>query len=441
MKNTALNIIKKINNQGYEAYLVGGCVRDQILGIKPHDYDIATNMPMNMIKEQFKVVPVGEKYGILIIIENKKQFEIAQFRGEVYRDKSRKPEVTFGKSLKEDISRRDFTINAMAMDKDENIIASKKQLSDIEKGIIRFVGDANTRIIEDPLRILRGVRFAVRYKFKLEDETKQAMIKHIKSLNDIPFERIQDELNKGIMLFEVQEYFNLLHDIGALKLILPEVDMMYGYHQKNSHHEFTLEKHVLKGVSRSPLNLKIRWAVLLHDIGKPNTAVMSGDHLTFHNHQSVGADMAYEIMTRLKFSSEFRDFIFQAVLRHMGTFDSYKNSALRKLYEVFGEDLPLFIQVKIGDYYGHSYNDKMIVKINRMLNLNHRIFKMLYDIIEEKNAFKKSDLKINGYTLIEMGYKPGKLFSVIIDDIFEKVLDNELKNNEDDLVNYIRMNY
>jgi tRNA nucleotidyltransferase (CCA-adding enzyme) len=441
MKATVLNILKKINSLGYDAFLVGGCVRDHLLNIKPHDYDIATNMPMDIIKEQFHTIPVGEQYGILIIIENGHQFEIAQFRGEVYHNNSRKPVVTFGKTLEEDVLRRDFTINAMAMDKSLKIISNKQQEHDIKKGIIRFVGDPATRILEDPLRILRGIRFSVRYNFSIENKTLKAMIKHVDSLKNIPLERIQDELNKGILLHEVYEYFILLHKIGALKIILPEVDNMFGYEQKNSHHEYTLEKHTLIGVSRSPLDLKVRWAVLLHDIGKPSTAAYVDGHLTFHDHQVIGSQMAYEIMTRLKFSSDFRQFVVEAVLRHMGTFDSYKKSALKRLYDVFGKDLPLFIQVKIGDYYGHPYNNKAIIKINKMLDLSNRVYEMLYEIIENKDAFKKSDLAINGNTLIELGYKPGKVFTVIIDDTFEKVLDSELKNNRDDLIKYITMNY
>lgn len=441
MKGLAVSILKKINNLGYEAYLVGGCVRDYLLGIEPHDYDIATNMPMPLIKENFHVVPVGEQFGILIIIEGGHQFEIAQFRGEVYREKSRKPEVTFGKSLKDDVSRRDFTVNAMAMDRKGNIIADKQYTKDLERKVIRFVGEPSTRILEDPLRILRGVRFAIRYKFEIERKTLKAMKTHVDSLNDIPFERIQDELNKGILLYGVKEYFDLLHEIGALKIILPEVDRMYGYQQKNVHHEFTLETHSLVGVLRSPMNLKVRWAVLLHDIGKPDTAMVNNGQLSFHNHQTVGARMAYDVMTRLKFPNDFRDFVVEAVLRHMGTFDSYRKSALKKLYDVFGRDLPLFIQVKVGDYYGHPYNDKVVRKINKLLDLNHRIYEMLYDIIEEKDAFKKSDMSINGNTLIELGYKPGPMFSEIIDDIFEKVLDNELKNEKDILIEYIKSNY
>lgn len=442
MKNLAIDILKKINSLGYEAYLVGGCVRDQMLGIEPHDYDIATNMPMHMIKTYFHVVPVGEQYGILVIIEGGYQFEIAQFRGEVYREKSRKPEVTFGKTLKEDVSRRDFTINAMAMDKSGNIIADKIYLRDLKKRVIRFVGEPSTRILEDPLRIMRGVRFAVRYKAKIEKKTLLAMKNHIESLNDIPAERIQDELNKGIMLYEVIEYFNILHEIGALRIILPEVDRMFGYNQQNAHHEFTLEKHTLFGVSRSPQNLKVRWAVLLHDIGKPDTAVVNKEgQLSFHDHQSLGADMAHEVISRLKFPNDFRDFVVQAVLRHMGTFSSYNKSALKKLYDIFGKDLPLFIQVKIGDYYGHPYSDTMTRKINALLELNHKIYEMLYNIIEEKDAFKKADLAIDGHDLIDLGYKPGAIFTTIIDDVFEKVLDGELKNYKDGLVEYILKTY
>lgn len=441
MKGIAISILKKINNLGYEAYLVGGCVRDHVIGIEPHDFDIATNMPMSIIKEHFHVVPVGEQYGVLIIIEGGHQFEIAQFRGEIYRNNSRKPEVTFGQTLEADVARRDFTINAMAMDKSLKIISNDQQQDDIRNGIIRFVGDAETRIIEDPLRILRGVRFAIRYNFVIAQDTFTAMKENVDSLKNIPFERIQDEINKGIFLYGVYEYFELLHKIGALQIILPEVDNMFGYEQKNSHHEFTLERHVLTGVSRSPLDLKVRWAVLLHDIGKPDTAVFVDDHLTFHNHQAVGARMAHEVMTRFKFSNDFRDFVVEAVLRHMGTFDSYRKSALKKLYDVFGKDLPLFIQVKIGDYYGHPYNDKAVRKINKMLDLSRKIYEMLYEIIENQNAFQKSELKINGNTLIELGYRPGKVFATIIDDVFEKVLDSELKNEKEVLVQYITTNY
>lgn len=442
MRNLAISILKKINNLGYEAYLVGGCVRDQMLGIEPHDYDIATNMPMHIIKAHFHVVPVGEQYGILVIIEGGHQFEIAQFRGEVYREKSRKPEVTFGKTLKEDVSRRDFTINAMAMDKSGNIVADKLYLRDLKKRVIRFVGEPSTRILEDPLRIMRGVRFAVRYKAKIEKKTLLAMKNHIESLNDIPAERIQDELNKGIMLYGVIEYFNILHEIGALKIILPEVDRMFGYNQQNSHHEFTLEKHTLFGVSRSPQNLKVRWAVLLHDIGKPDTSAVNKEgQLSFYNHQSVGAVMAHEVISRLKFPNDFREFVVQAVLRHMGTFSSYHKSALKKLYDIFGKDLPLFIQVKIGDYYGHPYSDTMTRKINGLLELNHKIYEMLYDIIEEKDAFKKSDLAVNGHDLIDLGYKPGAIFTTIIEDVFEKVLDGDIKNEKDILIQYIKKNY
>ena len=453
MRKEALDILQIITSKksetgkNYEAYLVGGCVRDKRLNRQVKDYDITTNMPMSMLEKLFKTKDIGKQFGTLLILKGKYQYEITQYRTEVYRNDSRKPIVKFGTSLLEDLKRRDFTINAMAMDYNGKIYHDKSYdpYRDIADQKIRFVGNTLDRINEDPLRIMRAFRFAARYKFKIVAEDLEVIKQNKHLLSDekkVSKERIQEELNKGIMLDRVEDYFKTMMKAGILSEFIPELQAVYRYEQKNSHHNFTLDTHLLKGVSRSPKDLKVRWAVLLHDIGKPKTAsVNDRNQLSYIDHQFVGSKMAEKIMERLKFSNDMSHFVVNAVHRHMGTFDSYKIGALRTLYDIFKKDLPRFIQVKIGDYYGHDLGWPMINKINKMLDLHARVYQMMYEVIEDEKAFKKSDLKINGHDLKQLGHRPGPIFATILDDIFDKVINDELENRRDILISYTNENY
>lgn len=306
-------------------YLVGGAVRDIMMGITPKDYDFCTELTPTEIKEQLngyhRAYLIGERHGTIGFKVNKEMVEITTFRTEVYSDGSRKPEVKFVTHLSDDLSRRDFTINAMAIRcSNFNLIDPYDGLIDLDIKLLRTVGDSKNRFKEDPLRILRGIRIASKYNLTIEDKTRDRMVKMAVKLLEISKERWVQEIDKILML-EGDCLVNGVHRLysyGIFKYIIPELQLQYGYKQNSPHHNFELHRHTTYVVQATPPKLDLRWAALLHDIAKPfvRTENPKG-HSNYINHEILGAEMAEKVSRYLKFSNARREYVVDMVRNHL----------------------------------------------------------------------------------------------------------------------------
>ncbi len=319
MQAAAEYVIKKLLSAGYQAYYVGGCVRDRLLGIPFDDVDIATNArPESVIGLFDKVIPSGLKYGTVTVLRAEQAIEVTTYRRDYdYADGRRPTIVAFSDTLEEDLVRRDFTINAMAMSQDGALIDFFGGQNDLELRIIRTVGEPAERFKEDALRKLRAVRFAAQKNFKLEaalfDE-----LKRNPTLEGVSVERIFEELNK-ILLSNAAAYgLNLLADCGLLFQIYPKLADMVGFDQCNPHHKYDLFQHTLKVVEGVPATLELRWAALLHDVGKLDTMTVGADGVGhFYGHQQQSVVWAKRILKHFKASKALTDSVVNLVDYHM----------------------------------------------------------------------------------------------------------------------------
>src|SRR3989344_1142655 len=339
------NIIVSLQKAGFEAYIAGGCVRDFLLKKEPKDWDVATNAKPEEIQKVFPdsfyennfltvTVRVGSPDGEAVEDprcprqqsghRDKKQglseIEITTYRQEAkYSDKRHPDEIKYAKTLEEDLSRRDFTINAMAMDEKKKVVDLFEGQKDLKNKIIRTVGNPEERFLEDALRMLRAVRFAATIEFNIEKETAEAIKKNSIWLEVISQERIRDEFVKIIMSDKAEEVIELLRELNLLKYIIPELLDNYGVSQ-NKHHIYDCYQHAIKSLgyaAKKKFNMHVRLAALLHDIAKPKVKSGEGEEATFYNHEIVGAKITFQILNRLKFSRKDVEKITKLVRFHL----------------------------------------------------------------------------------------------------------------------------
>jgi len=363
---------------GIDLFLVGGAVRDLILNKTLQDLDFTTpetpdTVEKAILEAGYKPFLIGKKFGTVgFNLDSKILVEITTFRSERYLDKNRKPEVEFVTDLNEDLSRRDFTINSMAMNSSGELFDFYGGVEDLEKGIIRSVGAAKKRFREDPLRMLRAIRFSGTLGFEIEEKTWLAIQLQYLELLNISKERITAEMDKILSLPRVFEVLQTLKDSRLLNVILPEITTQFNYNQKSHYHDFDLFAHTSKVVGNVPAeNLNLRWAALLHDIAKPYTQTFDGKKSVNHflGHNLLGVDLADSICRRLKFSNQRREYIIEVIQNHL-----QPNSEL-KMYDDLGKKLPegfLKKQVVIitgGDSF-NSYNEYLNYLTSQELRLN-----------------------------------------------------------------------
>ncbi|MDE6675167.1 MAG: CCA tRNA nucleotidyltransferase, partial [Acetatifactor sp.] len=299
-------IIDTITEAGYEAYAVGGCIRDSILGREPNDWDITTSARPEQVKELFRrTVDTGIAHGTVTVMLDKEGFEVTTYRidGE-YEDHRHPREVIFTSQLVEDLRRRDFTINAMAYNETAGLVDAFNGMGDIKQKVIRCVGCAKDRFAEDALRILRAIRFSAQLGYTIEKETGEAIQELAASLSAISAERIQAELVK-LLISPHPDYLRQAYDMGVTAVILPELDYCMTTSQNHPHHCYTVGEHILHSLEHVPAQKDVRLAMLLHDIGKPRTLEADQDGIThFYGHPAVSAKMAEMILKRLKFDND-----------------------------------------------------------------------------------------------------------------------------------------
>jgi tRNA nucleotidyltransferase (CCA-adding enzyme) len=420
-----LNILTTLKENGCEAYAVGGCVRDSILGREPKDWDITTVALPFFVKELFpKTIDTGLRHGTVTIMLEGEAFEVTTFRKDgMYEDGRRPSTVEFTASLEDDLRRRDFTMNAMAWNEERGIVDLFGGMKDIAAGIIRAVGEADERFREDSLRILRAVRFAARLGFEIEDRTLKAAAEKSRLISKVSSERIREELN-GILTADYPMKFGLLREIGILKLILPEVEACFNTPQNNPHHAYGVGEHTLRTVAACVNDKNLRWVMLLHDTGKAVTRTTDEkgvDH--YYGHPAKSVEIARAILGRLKFDNKSTDRILRLIKYHDREILPVPK-AVAKAANAVGEDIFAdLMNVKRADKSAQIPKD-----IKKGLQYVDRIETIFYELKKEKHCLRLKDMAINGSDLIEMGFEQGKEVGVVLGLLFDKVLDDPSLN-------------
>ena len=425
-------IIDTIMEAGYEAYAVGGCIRDSILLRKPSDWDITTSASPYQVKELFRrTLDTGIKHGTVTVMLDKEGFEVTTYRidGE-YEDGRHPKEVTFTRNLTEDLKRRDFTINAMAYNEKDGLVDIFGGLEDIRCKMIRCVGDPVERFSEDALRMMRAVRFSAQLGYRIEEETSNAIRVLAPDLKKISAERIQTELVK-LLTSPHPDYLRMAYETGITKVVLPEFDLCMITEQKNPHHCYTVGEHTLVAMQAVRADKVLRLAMLFHDMGKPlcvTTDEEGIDH--FHGHPSVSEEIAGNVLHRLKFDNDTIYMVKKLVKYH----DQYiepqpKNvrCAIRKM----GEDVfPLLLEVKEADVQAQS--DFLREKKEKNLKDVRDVYQR---ILEENQCVSLKTLAINGKDLIDQaGMKPGKELGEVLNELLDLVTEDPARNTREYLL-------
>ena len=425
------HIINTLEEAGYEAYAVGGCVRDSILGRKPDDWDITTSAKPEEIKRLFpRTVDTGIKHGTATVLLGGEGFEVTTYRVDgVYEDGRHPSEVTFTASLKEDLKRRDFTINAMAYNARTGLVDLYGGLADIENRVIRCVGIAGERFDEDALRMLRAVRFSAQLSFRIEEATGEAVKALAPNLQKISAERIQVELVK-LVTSPNPDYLRTAYELGITAQILPEFDLCMETPQRHKHHCYDVGEHILHSMIEVGPDKVLRLGMLFHDIGKPQTLTIDPDGTT-HNkrHPFEGEKITRKVMRRLKFDNDTTDKVTKLVLYH--DYDIAPTEAgVRRAINRMGEDIfAMIFTVRRADIAAQSdyMREEKLAKVAY-------IEKLYSEILARKDAVTLKDLAISGNDLIAEGMPPGRQIGETLSALLERVLDDPSLNTREILL-------
>lgn len=428
-------IIDTITKAGYEAYAVGGCIRDSLLGKEPDDYDITTSAMPQVVKSLFRrTVDTGLQHGTVTVMIKEKGYEITTYRidGE-YEDGRHPSEVKFTRSLEEDLKRRDFTINAMAYNDAAGLVDIFDGIGDLKNGIIRCVGNPVDRFSEDALRMLRAIRFSAQLGYIIEEETFEAIKELASGISKVSQERIQIELLKTLVS-KNPGYLRLAYESGLTKVFLPEFDKMMETQQNHPHHCYSVGEHSIKGMEVVRPIKVLRLAMLFHDIGKPcvkSTDENGIDH--FHGHPGISGEMSRKILHRLKFDNDTIDTVTKLVKNH-DVLINRKPASVRRIINRMGEEVfPLLLEVKEADILSQS-EYKRKEKLEELSEI-----RILYQkILDEKDCLSLKNLAVNGKDLIELGFPKGPALGVELGRLLDRVLENPELNDREVLLNLAR---
>jgi poly(A) polymerase len=438
-KRRAAEIVSTLRKQGHQAYLAGGCVRDLLLSRKPADYDVATDATPQQVMQIFpQTYAVGEQFGVVLVPQSEasgatgvparpserseRAVEVATFRSDAgYSDGRHPDEVRFTNDPREDVQRRDFTINGMMLDPTTNeVLDFVGGRDDLKAGIIRAIGDPERRFTEDKLRMLRAVRFAARFDYKIDPATRTAIQRLAPKIHQVSCERVREELTKMLTEGQARRAFELLDTSGLLREVLPEIAAMKGVEQPPQYHpEGDVFVHTLLLLEKLPAGASktLAWGALLHDVGKPPTFRIAPDRIRFDGHVEVGVKMAVEILRRLRFSSHETDLILALVDNHMrfGAVQRMKQSTLKKFLRLpaFEEHLELH---RIDCLSSHGQLDAYEYTQEQLRSL-------------PPEAIRPAPL-ITGRDLIEAGYDPGPRFKQVLTAVEDAQLEGRLTSRE-----------
>lgn len=428
-------IIDTLMQAGFEAYAVGGCVRDSILGRTPGDWDITTSASPYQVKQLFaKTIDTGIQHGTVTVMEGKEGFEVTTYRidGE-YEDARHPKEVIFTSSLIEDLKRRDFTINAMAYNETEGLIDAFGGLEDIEKKVIRCVGNPVDRFTEDALRMMRAVRFAAQLGFTIEEQTRAAIPALALNLAKISAERIQVELVK-LLVSDHPEEMRTVYETGMTRVFLPEFDRMMETPQNNLHHCYNVGEHSIVAMQNIRKDKVLRLTMLLHDVAKPVCRKVDEEGIYhFYGHPVEGAKMARTILRRLKFDNDTINRVTALITWHDDRPTLREPSIRRAIHQIGLEQYPALFEVKRADTLAKN-NYKREEKLG-FIDTYERIYQ---EIMDKHQCLTLKDLAITGKDLIGLGMKPGKEMGEILDSLLMHVLEHPEDNTSEILRNMVK---
>lgn len=423
-------IIEIIEKAGYEAYAVGGCVRDSLLLRNPNDWDITTSAKPEKVKELFKkTIDTGIEHGTVTVMMHHVGYEVTTYRidGE-YEDARHPKNVTFTSNLIEDLKRRDFTINAMAYNDRSGIVDAFDGISDLEKGIIRAVGNPRERFDEDALRMMRAVRFSAQLGYSIEEDTKKAIQELSINLQKISAERIQVELVK-LVSSNHPEKMRDLYETGITAVILPEFDKAMVTAQNNPHHCYTVGEHIIQSMAASDADKNIRLAMLYHDIGKPaclTTDEKGIDH--FYGHPEVSGQICKASLRKLKFDNDTIHTVVQLVTHHDYQILPEKKYVRRAMNRIGKDIFPLLLKVKQADLHAQStyQREEKQEKLDEICALYK-------EIVQENECVDLKGLAVTGSDLIAWGMKPGRELGEMLSQLLAVVIDDPGKNQKEAL--------
>lgn len=427
------SIIKTLEDAGYEAYAVGGCIRDIILGRKPQDWDITTSALPQQVKSLFRrTVDTGIKHGTVTVLIGDEGFEVTTYRVDgVYEDGRHPRDVSFTRELKEDLRRRDFTINAMAYNDRDGLVDLYGGMDDIDNKIIRCVGEPEERFGEDALRMLRAIRFSAQLGYEIDPDTEKAISKLSGNLKKISAERIHTELIKTLVS-DHPEKIEKAYETGLTAVFLPEFDTAMQTEQNHPHHCYSVGKHIIKSICEIEADPVLRLAMLLHDIGKPKTLMIDEEGKThFHGHPAVSEKMSIDIMRRLKLDNDTIRKVSILVRYHdYGNGVPASEKTVRRALNKIGDELfGDFLKVKEADV--HAQSDYL--REEKLENIEE--WRRIYKAIREKGqCFSVKDMKISGKDLIALGIPAGPEIGNILDKLLDEVLDDPEKNDREYLL-------
>lgn len=424
-------IIAQLEAAGFEAYAVGGCVRDMLIGRTPDDWDVTTSATPWQVKQIFHhTVDTGIRHGTVTVLLAREGFEVTTYRIDgVYEDGRHPSKVTFTPSLAEDLKRRDFTVNAMAYNDQNGLVDLFGGMEDLDRGVIRCVGDAAERFGEDALRLLRAVRFSAQLGFVIADDTRAAITELTPHLAAISAERIQAELVK-LLLSEHSDFLRDAYCLGITKVILPELDAAFATAQHNPHHMYDVGEHTMQCLLHVRPDKALRLAALLHDIGKPATRTTDADGIDhFHGHVELSVQMAGEILRRMKLDND--------TIAKVKTYVKYHDTevepnarAVRRAVNRMGEDcFAPILELKRADALAQS-EYRREEKLSR-LDAAGALYKQ---IVKERQCVSLKTLAVTGNDLIDLGVPKGKQIGEILHNLLEEVLQEPANNTREYLI-------
>lgn len=428
-------IITTLQAHGYEAYAVGGCVRDSILGRTPGDWDITTSASPEETKKLFaRTVDTGIEHGTVTVLLDKEGFEVTTYRIDgKYEDGRHPSEVTFTRNLRDDLLRRDFTINAMAYNESDGLVDIFGGMEDLRRGIIRCVGNARERFSEDALRIMRGVRFAAQLGFVIEEETQEAMQLLAPTLEKISAERIQTELVK-LLVSDSPELIREAYRLGITAVILPEFDRMMETAQETKYHAYDVGEHTIRAVCAVPADKILRLTMLLHDVAKPEMKTMDASGTAhFKGHDVRGEERAREILRRLKFDNDTINKVTKLVRWHDLRMPAQKRNVRKAMNKVSAELFPMYLLVKRADILAHSeYKREEELENLEGLESCYR------SIVEAHECVSLKDLAVTGGDLLAIGMKPGRQIGDMLSILLSVVLEQPELNKKEILLEFVQ---
>ena len=421
-------IIDRLMGEGYEAYAVGGCVRDSLLNREPDDWDITTSARPQQVKDVFpRTIDTGIQHGTVTVMMGKEGFEVTTYRidGE-YEDSRHPKEVIFTANLIEDLKRRDFTINAFAYNHRSGIVDAFDGMTDLQNGIIRCVGEAKERFTEDALRMMRAVRFSAQLGYDIEEKTKEAIVELAPNLKNISAERIQVELVK-LLQSPHPDYLRVAYELGMTKVIMPEFDKAMETPQNNPHHMYNVGEHLLHTLLEVRPDRSLRIAALLHDIAKPDTETKDNDGIShFHGHAEAGEERAAVILRRLKFDNDTINKVKKYVKYHDYKIEATPRAVRRALNKIGKEYFYEVLELKQADMLAQSTYQREEKEENL-----RQVTALYKEILQKQECVSLKELAVTGKDIIELGVPQGKQLGAVLQSLLEEVLENPQHNTRE----------